>query len=131
MLESRRYTIFETGSDGKLFGEYDTIIGPAKQELVCAGFMGFFMERLREKSKNYAVFASPVELDKDVLAAAQDLLTIEYWTTGKEPKFELERILRRLFPEFDDVMEVFDKNKINFRRIYSVKRVKLSNFAWV
>lgn len=121
ILESRRYAIFELGSDGKLFGEYDTIIGPAKQQLVHEGFMGFFMQRLREKWKHYAVFAAPVELDVDALEAAAGLLTIQYWTTCEEPQFQVERILRRLFPEFDDVMEVFDENKINFRRITGAK----------
>ncbi len=129
---SRRYTIFEIGSNGELFGEYQTLIGPEKLELVCEGFMGFFMQRLSEARKKYVVFTAPVTLEEDVLVAAQDPLTIKYWTTGKDPQFNEERILRRLFPQFDDVMEIFDENKINFAKILPIKRIKLSNLttAW-
>ena len=121
MLGSRRLLIFQTGYTS-LF-DCDVVICPSKIELAKEAFYGFYLRRMAERYENFCVFVSPIEIEENPLDLAQNPFKIQYWaTTETVPFFDKNRILKKMFPQLDDIWEIFDENKIDFERLYPEKR---------
>ena len=121
-MKSRRYAIFDNGYDKLLGG--DTFIGPEKVELYMAAFYNYYVKYYMER-RDCCCFAAPTILWE----APNDPLKIQFWATCSElPRFDKERILKKLYPEIEDVWEVLDENKVAFERLWFNK--KIENLAW-
>ncbi len=124
-MKSRVYAIFRNGFDG--IWHVENVIGPANETLVGQAFFDFYYEHIAEYGEEFVVFINPVTLGQN----PTDSLLLEYWATidtDKLPRFNPQTVLRKLFPDIDDVWEYVDPDKVKFRRVWPYRRIR--NTAW-
>jgi hypothetical protein len=120
-VKSRRYAIFDNGYDKLLGG--DTFIGPEKVELYMAAFYNFYVKYYMER-RDCCCFAAPTILGQDPREVIGGF-TLLFWATSSElPEFNKERILRKLYPEIEDIWEVLDENLVTFERIWHKQKIE-------
>ena len=120
-MRSRRYAIFKNGFES--LAHENTIIGPENANLVFRALTNFWVPYFGEKGAEYCFFAAQSLIDEPPGGNK-----IECYFMVENPPIIEKTVLRKLYPDFDDVFEWFNEGKIEFCPVFVPR--KLENLAW-